>query len=209
RRSVPRPPGARARRARQPPQPDCGDAPARGTAPLPLRPRRAARRARPPAPLCAAPVVSRQGSAVPAAAGGQVPTRRRQPRRRPRRVPRPERPGPVVPRHAHQARPEGGDTGPRTTGERPGGGVAGRRRCRQPRKARLNDPERPLASFLFLGPTGVGKTQCAKALATYLFGDAEKLIRFDMNEFIEPGAAARLVGTFYSPEGLLTAAVRR
>ncbi|MBI1918951.1 MAG: ATP-dependent Clp protease ATP-binding subunit [Planctomycetes bacterium] len=76
-------------------------------------------------------------------------------------------------------------------------------------KARLNDPERPLASFLFLGPTGVGKTQCAKALATYLFGDTEKLVRFDMNEFIEPGAAARLVGTFYSPEGLLTAAVRR
>ena len=76
-------------------------------------------------------------------------------------------------------------------------------------KARLNDPERPLASFLFLGPTGVGKTQCAKALATYLFGEAEKLLRFDMNEFIEGGSAARLVGTFYSPEGLLTAAVRR
>ncbi len=76
-------------------------------------------------------------------------------------------------------------------------------------KARLNDPERPLASFLFLGPTGVGKTQCAKALAAYLFGDAEKLLRFDMNELIDPGSAARLVGTFFSPEGLLTAAVRR
>src|SRR5262249_7994327 len=55
----------------------------------------------------------------------------------------------------------------------------------------------------------VGKTQCAKALATYLFGDAEKLVRFDMNEFIEAGSAARLVGTFFNPEGLLTAAVRR
>jgi ATP-dependent Clp protease ATP-binding subunit ClpA len=76
-------------------------------------------------------------------------------------------------------------------------------------KARLNDPERPLASFLFLGPTGVGKTQCAKALATYLFGEADKLLRFDMNEYVEEGSAARLAGTFYNPEGLLTAAVRR
>jgi ATP-dependent Clp protease ATP-binding subunit ClpA len=76
-------------------------------------------------------------------------------------------------------------------------------------KARLNDPERPLASFLFLGPTGVGKTQTAKALAEYLFGDAERLLRFDMNEFVAPGAAARLVGTFANPEGTLTAAVRR
>ena len=76
-------------------------------------------------------------------------------------------------------------------------------------KARLNDPERPLASFLFLGPTGVGKTQCAKALAAYLFGESDKLLRFDMNEYVEEGSAARLVGTFYNPEGLLTAAVRR
>ncbi|HZZ77750.1 MAG TPA: AAA family ATPase [Gemmataceae bacterium] len=76
-------------------------------------------------------------------------------------------------------------------------------------KARLNDPERPLGTFLFLGPTGVGKTQCAKAIATFLFGAADQLLRFDMNEFIEPGAAARLVGTFYQPEGLLTSAVRR
>ena len=75
-------------------------------------------------------------------------------------------------------------------------------------KARLNDPGRPVASFLFLGPTGVGKTQCAKALAAYLFGDAERLLRFDMNEFVSPHSAARLVGTFYQPEGLLTTAVR-
>jgi ATP-dependent Clp protease ATP-binding subunit ClpA len=76
-------------------------------------------------------------------------------------------------------------------------------------KARLNDPDRPLAAFLFLGPTGVGKTECAKAIARTLFGDAERLLRFDLNEFNQPGAAARLVGTFAQPEGLLTSAIRR
>jgi ATP-dependent Clp protease ATP-binding subunit ClpC len=76
-------------------------------------------------------------------------------------------------------------------------------------KARLNDPDRPLAAFLFLGPTGVGKTETAKAVARYLFGDADRLLRFDMNEYVNPGSAARLVGTFQQPEGLLTAAVRR
>ena len=76
-------------------------------------------------------------------------------------------------------------------------------------KARLNDSVRPIASFLFLGPTGVGKTQCAKALANYLFGDRERLIRFDMNEFASYYSVARLTGTFDAPEGLLTSAVRR
>ncbi len=76
-------------------------------------------------------------------------------------------------------------------------------------RARLNEPDRPLAALLFLGPTGVGKTQTAKALARYLFGDADRLLRFEMNEFLTPGSAARLVGTFDQPEGLLTAAVRR
>jgi ATP-dependent Clp protease ATP-binding subunit ClpC len=76
-------------------------------------------------------------------------------------------------------------------------------------KARLHDPQRPLGSLLFLGPTGVGKTECAKALAEYLFGDDSRLIRFDMNEFVSADAAARLAGTFDQPEGLLTSAVRQ
>lgn len=76
-------------------------------------------------------------------------------------------------------------------------------------KARLNDPDRPLGAFLFLGPTGVGKTETAKAIARYLFGDADRLVRFDMNEFVNPGSATRLVGSFSQPEGLLTAAIRR
>jgi ATP-dependent Clp protease ATP-binding subunit ClpA len=107
-------------------------------------------------------------------------------------------------------------------------------------KARLNDPDRPLAAFLFLGPTGVGKTECAKAIARTLFGSGEqgassadskkpeesggsnsarrvlrsavsedRLLRFDLNEFNQPGSAARLVGTFAQPEGLLTSAIRR
>ncbi len=76
-------------------------------------------------------------------------------------------------------------------------------------KARLNDPGRPIGSFLFLGPTGVGKTHCAKALAAYLYGDADRIVRFDMNEFVDGASVTRLVGTFYEPEGLLTAAIRR
>ena len=63
--------------------------------------------------------------------------------------------------------------------------------------------------MLFLGPTGVGKTECAKVLAEYFFGDSKRLIRFDMNEFVAGDAVARLVGTFSRPQGLLTSAVRR
>lgn len=76
-------------------------------------------------------------------------------------------------------------------------------------KAKLNDQTRPLASFLFLGATGTGKTECAKQIAAYLYGTEERLLRFDMNEFVSVYDVARLVGTFDQPEGLLTSAIRR
>lgn len=68
----------------------------------------------------------------------------------------------------------------------------------------LNDPQRPLATMLFVGPTGVGKTETAKALAEFLFGSKERLIRFDMSEFREPRAATRLFGDRVQPDGELT-----
>jgi ATP-dependent Clp protease ATP-binding subunit ClpC len=76
-------------------------------------------------------------------------------------------------------------------------------------KARLNDSKRPLGTFLMLGPTGVGKTQAAKMFSEYLFGSSERLLRFDMNEFVEGRFVSRLTGTPQEPDGLLTAAIRR
>ena len=74
-------------------------------------------------------------------------------------------------------------------------------------KAQLTRPDRPIASLLFIGPTGVGKTELAKALAEYLFGTRRRLTRFDMSEYAQPGAAARLIGG-PGGEGLLTSTVR-
>jgi ATP-dependent Clp protease ATP-binding subunit ClpC len=75
-------------------------------------------------------------------------------------------------------------------------------------KAKLNNPKRPLSSFLFVGPTGVGKTQAAKVLCRHLMGSEDQLLRFDMNEYIDSGSIQRLIGDDYQPEGQLTGAVR-
>ncbi len=75
-------------------------------------------------------------------------------------------------------------------------------------KAKLTNPDRPMGSFMFIGPTGVGKTQAAKVLCDYLMGDEKRLMRFDMNEYIDDGAVHRLIGDYYNPEGQLTGKVR-
>ena len=81
-------------------------------------------------------------------------------------------------------------------------------------RAGLQDPNRPLGSFLFLGPTGVGKTELTKALAEFLFDDSSAMVRIDMSEFMEKHAVARLIGAppgyvGYDEGGVLTEAVRR
>jgi ATP-dependent Clp protease ATP-binding subunit ClpC len=81
-------------------------------------------------------------------------------------------------------------------------------------RAGFGDPERPIGSFLFLGPTGVGKTELARALARVLFGDADRMIRFDMGEFQEKHTVSRLIGAppgyvGYGESGQLTDRVRR
>ncbi|HEY7997732.1 MAG TPA: ATP-dependent chaperone ClpB [Pseudolabrys sp.] len=81
-------------------------------------------------------------------------------------------------------------------------------------RAGLQDPNRPIGSFMFLGPTGVGKTELTKALAEYLFDDENALIRIDMSEYMEKHSVARLIGAppgyvGYDEGGALTEAVRR
>jgi len=81
-------------------------------------------------------------------------------------------------------------------------------------RAGLNDPNRPQGSFLFLGPTGVGKTELTKALAEFLFDDDTAMVRIDMSEFMEKHAVSRLIGAppgyvGYDEGGVLTEAVRR
>src|SRR3974377_1048376 len=81
-------------------------------------------------------------------------------------------------------------------------------------RAGLQDPNRPIGSFMFLGPTGVGKTELTKALAAFLFDDEQALIRIDMSEYMEKHSVARLIGAppgyvGYDEGGALTEAVRR
>ncbi len=75
-------------------------------------------------------------------------------------------------------------------------------------KAKLTNPARPLGSFLFIGATGVGKTQAAKVLARFLTGEEKNLLRFDMNEYNHGAAVPQLIGNYYNPEGVLTGQVR-
>jgi ATP-dependent Clp protease ATP-binding subunit ClpB len=81
-------------------------------------------------------------------------------------------------------------------------------------RAGIKDPQRPIGSFIFLGPTGVGKTELARTLAQYLFNDEKALVRIDMSEYMEKHAVARLIGAppgyvGYEEGGQLTEAVRR
>jgi ATP-dependent Clp protease ATP-binding subunit ClpC len=78
----------------------------------------------------------------------------------------------------------------------------------------LKDPNRPIASFIFLGPTGVGKTELAKALAEFIFGDEESIVRLDMSEYMERHAVAKLIGSppgyvGFEEGGQLTETIRR
>jgi len=81
-------------------------------------------------------------------------------------------------------------------------------------RAGLQDPNRPIGSFIFLGPTGVGKTELCRALAEFLFDDEQAMVRLDMSEFMEKHSVARLIGAppgyvGYEEGGYLTEAVRR
>ena len=81
-------------------------------------------------------------------------------------------------------------------------------------RAGIKDPKRPTGSFIFLGPSGVGKTELARTLAEFLFGDEEAMIRVDMSEYMEKHSVSRLVGSppgyiGFDEGGQLTEAVRR
>lgn len=81
-------------------------------------------------------------------------------------------------------------------------------------RAGISDENRPIGSFLFLGPTGVGKTELAKTLASYLFDDERNIVRIDMTEYMEKFSVSRLIGAppgyvGYDEGGQLTEAVRR
>ena len=116
-------------------------------------------------------------------------------------------------RRGAEAAAPGGRTAPAR--HRPGRGGARRWPRRWSARARgLKDPNRPIGSFIFLGPTGVGKTELARALAEFLFDDERAMIRIDMSEYQEKHTVARLLGAppgyvGYEEGGQLTEAVRR
>ena len=102
----------------------------------------------------------------------------------------------------------------RAARRRPGGGAAAVSDAVRRSRAGLADPNRPVGSFLFLGPTGVGKTELARALAEFLFDDERAMVRIDMSEYMEKHAVGRLIGAppgyvGYEEGGQLTEAVRR
>ena len=112
-----------------------------------------------------------------------------------------------------EARPHGG--APARARHRPGRGRrGGRRNALRRSRAGLQDPDRPIGTFLFLGPTGVGKTELARALAEFLFDTQDAMVRIDMSEYMEKHSVSRLVGAppgyvGYDEGGQLTEAVRR
>ncbi len=106
----------------------------------------------------------------------------------------------------------GGRAGPAGHRAAARGHRGGQRRAAEPR--RPGDPNRPTGSFIFLGPTGVGKTETARALAEFLFDDERAMVRIDMSEYMEKHSVARLIGAppgyvGYEEGGQLTEAVRR
>lgn len=76
-------------------------------------------------------------------------------------------------------------------------------------KSSMTGAQRPWGVYLFTGPTGTGKTEMAKTLAAYLYGDESRLVRFDMSEYATPDAPMRLIGDRYNPDGVLTSQVRQ
>ena len=103
--------------------------------------------------------------------------------------------------HSRDAAAGGGDQPPAADGgraaperDRAGRGHQGDRRSIRRSRAGLKDPNRPIGSFIFSGPTGVGKTELARSLAKFLFADASALIRVDMSEYMEKFSVSRLIG---------------
>jgi ATP-dependent Clp protease ATP-binding subunit ClpB len=114
-----------------------------------------------------------------------------------------------------EARKAGAHGGaPRAAGHRPGEAIEAVSNAVRRARSGLQDPNRPIGSFIFMGPTGVGKTELAKALAEFIFDDEQAMVRVDMSEYMEKHSVARLIGAppgyvGYEEGGYLTEAVRR